>query len=310
MLKKIDIKKNAIILLYHGVTASYYSDIKNYSGKHIHKDVFEEQMNILAAKCNPVSLRVLSKMLVNGKEIPQRTVAVTFDDCFQNLYHNAYPVLKRYNIPATFFITAGYVETNRIIWADILEMKIADCKEKVMDFDFLDYTKKYIIETKQDKISALLDIKSYLKNIDDEKKQKIMELFNENFKNSELNSNTDLYLNLNWDQLKEMDCNSLFEIGAHTVNHVILSFVDIKNAKKEIIDSKIILENKLEHPIDLFSYPEGQENHYNDEIIQILKDNEFICSPSAIWGDNSLGADPFHLKRIMVGFNNIEFPYF
>ena len=309
-MKKIDINKNAIILLYHGVTSANYNDIKNYSGKHIHKDVFEEQMNILATKCNPVSLRTLSEILVSRKEVPKRTVAVTFDDCFQNLYHNAFPLLKQYNIPATFFITAGYVETNRIIWADILEMKIAACKKTIMEFDFIDFSKKYPIETNDEKVNALLDIKSYLKNIDDEKKQTIMNSFTEKFQFSEPDSDIDLYKNLKWNQLIEMDCNKLFEIGAHTVNHVILTYVDLKKAQKEIIDSKKVLEKQLKHTIDLFSYPEGQKNHYNDEIIQILKNNGFICSPSAIWGDNLSGDDPFHLKRIMVGFSNIEFPYY
>jgi len=309
MRQTIDINNKALILLYHGVTSAYYNDIKNYSGKHIHKDIFAKQMKILTTKCTPVSLRELSEMLTQKQKIPQRTVAVTFDDCFQNTYYNAMPVLKQYKIPATFFITTGYVGTNRIIWTDILEMIIADLKEKFIDFDFLDFSKQYPTETNKNKIKALLDIKSILKSIDENKKQNIMKCLVDQHKFQPSNTTTDLYSNLKWHQLKEMDSDKLFEIGGHTVNHVILSYVDLDIAKKEITDSKTILEKNLNHPVDLFSYPEGQKDHYNDNIIKILKENNFLCSPSAIWGDNAPGADLFHLKRIMAGFNHIDFPY-
>jgi len=309
MLPKIDIDNHAIILLYHGVTSSRHTDIKNCSGKHIHRDIFEQQMKLISTKCNPVSLRSLVQMLSTSKALPKNTVAITFDDCFQNVYQNAYPILAKYHIPATFFITAGYVNTSKIIWADILEKTIAALKSKQIVLDFLNESKTYPISNKSEKIKALFDIKSKLKQIEDTQKNKFMNYFVKKFQEPIAESDTDLYSNLSWEQLKEMDSNTLFEIGSHTLNHVILSQVDIQKARMEIVESKKTLESHLNHSINLFSYPEGQEIHYNENIIQILKGNNFVCSPSAIWGDNSLGDDPFHLKRIMVGFNNIAFPY-
>ena len=310
MKKKIDIHNNALILLYHGVTSNSYNDIKNYSGKHLHINNFSKQMKILSSSCNTVSLRKLSEMLTNRKKLPYRTVAVTFDDCFQNIYHNALPVLKKYKIPATFFINTGYIGTDRIIWTDILELIIADYKEERINFNFIDFSKDYNTATNEQKIKTLLDIKSIIKSIDENKKQKIMKYFSNHHQLKLSKTTTDLYLNLNWNHIKEIDSDDLFEIGAHTVNHIILSYVDLETAKKEIINSKKMIEQNLRKTVDLFSYPEGQENHYNDDIIQILKEQNFLCSPSAIWGDNEPGADLFHLKRIMVGFNNIIFPYF
>ena len=57
-----------------------------------------------------------------------------------------------------------------------------------------------------------------------------------------------------------------------------------------------------------YSYPEGQSDHYNDDVINILRDNGVKCCPSAVHGINSEEDDLFHLKRIMVGFGEIEFP--
>ncbi|ODS33762.1 MAG: putative polysaccharide deacetylase [Candidatus Scalindua rubra] len=301
--------QEAIILLYHGVTSENYCGIENYSGKHIHKDVFKQQISVLSKACNPVSLRTLVNALKEELPLPSKTVAVTFDDCFENVYINACPILEKYNVPATMFITTGFVNTKRIIWADMLEVAIANTLEEVIVFDFLKFSKKYYIISSVEKIKVINEIKSILKSVDENTRDKIMESFTEGFEFRDEIVETDLYRNLTWDQLREIDRCSLFEIGPHTINHRVLSFLDIKEAEREIVGSKNILERELGHNIDLFSYPEGQREHYNENIISILKENGFISSPSAIYGSNKPGDSPFHLKRVMVGFNGIPFPY-
>jgi hypothetical protein len=69
------------------------------------------------------------------------------------------------------------------------------------------------------------------------------------------------------------------------------------------------LEKNLGRKIYLFSYPEGQRKHYNKKVIQFLQDSNIAICPSAIPGDNNSELDNFNLKRIMVGFNGIPFPF-
>ena len=58
------------------------------------------------------------------KEIKKNknAVAITFDDTFKNVFTNAFPILKKYSLPATFFITTGFIGTNKNFWVDRLEM--------------------------------------------------------------------------------------------------------------------------------------------------------------------------------------------
>ena len=63
------------------------------------------------------------------------------------------------------------------------------------------------------------------------------------------------------------------EVGAHTVNHPHLTQIPPAEAKTEIIDSKIYLEEILGKKIRMFSYPFGE---YNEAIKGILKDCGFI----------------------------------
>ena len=75
---------------------------------------FENQMQYLSNMYNPISLERMAHHIQNGKPLPPKAIAVTFDDGYQDNYENAYPILKKYNIPATFFLTTGFIGTGDI----------------------------------------------------------------------------------------------------------------------------------------------------------------------------------------------------
>ena len=82
-----------------------------------------------------------------------------------------------------------------------------------------------------------------------------------------------------------------------------------KESKRKIKESLRKLRENLNHKIVHYSYPEGQFSHYDRKVIDFLKKEDIICCPSAICGVNTAEDDLFHLKRIMVGFGGIEFPF-
>ena len=83
------------ILLYHGVTdwkkEPRDGTFLNYNGKHIDLFEFERQMRWLSENKRVVKLTDWIQYR------PKDDVAITFDDSYENLYHNAVPILKKYN---------------------------------------------------------------------------------------------------------------------------------------------------------------------------------------------------------------------
>jgi len=75
---------------------------------------FENQMRFLSKAYSPISLERVAQHIQNGTSLPAKAIAVTFDDGYQDNYENAYPVLKEYNIPATMFLTTGFIGTGEI----------------------------------------------------------------------------------------------------------------------------------------------------------------------------------------------------
>lgn len=98
----------ANILMFHRV------DDHGWKGLTTSNSTFEETICEISRNYKTVSLPSLIKMIIDKQEIAPRTVVVTFDDGYRDNFVNAAPILLKYNVPATFFVTTGYVGTQKI----------------------------------------------------------------------------------------------------------------------------------------------------------------------------------------------------
>lgn len=88
---------------------TYHSIDKSNSVISTAPEVFHKQIKFLAEMgYNAVSLNNFLDLLLEKKPVAPKTVALTFDDGFQNFYTAAFPVLERYNFKATVFLVTDY----------------------------------------------------------------------------------------------------------------------------------------------------------------------------------------------------------
>lgn len=103
---------------------------------------------------------------------------------------------------------------------------------------------------------------------------------------------------LSWGQIKEMQLSGLINFGSHTLDHPYL--VDLKSGvelKKQIFDSKIILEAKLGRPVDMFAYPAGR---FNPRIRQLVIDAGYKFAFATNLGSRFPDNDIFAIKRLRI----------
>ena len=87
-------------------------------------------------------------------------------------------------------------------------------------------------------------------------------------------------------------------IGAHTVNHPILSSVAKDEAMREIQQSKLALEDILQSEVDLFAYPNGRPGvDYLEEHRDLVSSLGFKAAVSTHRGVGVRTSDPFQLPR-------------
>ncbi|MCH8968278.1 MAG: polysaccharide deacetylase family protein [Planctomycetes bacterium] len=301
-------ERMALILLYHGVTDALSRGIENFSGKHITAEAFDRQMAYLHANASVFSLRDLATLVEAGAEIPPNAVAVTFDDGYRNNYDFALSILKSHGIPATFFLSTGLIGTDRQFWTDKVEHWInLTCRvslDLVLDGEPFQCDLR---ETDQ-RIEAVIRIKSKLKSISPSERDDALSELNRYCEVDDDGKDVSNYQSMSWDQVRDLDSSPDYEVGGHTVNHEIMAYLDDAALEREIYDCIATVETELGHECDLFSYPEGQAEHYDGRTIAHLREAGVSICPSAIDGTNGPGTDPFQLRRVMVGFMGEPFP--
>lgn len=96
-----------IILMYHMISERRSERERKYACP---PPRFAKHMRFLHDKgFNLITLDAVQKYLDGGVSIPPRCVSVTLDDGFRDNYENAFPILGEYSIPATIFLTTGFV---------------------------------------------------------------------------------------------------------------------------------------------------------------------------------------------------------
>jgi peptidoglycan/xylan/chitin deacetylase (PgdA/CDA1 family) len=101
---------------------------------------------------------------------------------------------------------------------------------------------------------------------------------------------------MTWDDITILLENGI-EIGSHTMHHGFLPDLSDADMRKEIYESKAVLENQLQRPITLFSYPGGG---FNAEARQHVIDAGYLGAAATHPGPDHPDRDPFALKRIRI----------
>jgi peptidoglycan/xylan/chitin deacetylase (PgdA/CDA1 family) len=298
------------VLLYHGVHADDLPDgPKNSSGKHISRRRFDAQMEDLAANHPVVSMEEIAAAYRGEFDLPQDAVAVTFDDGFLNNYTEAWPVLEKHGIPATIYIATGFIGTGRMIWTDQLETSILGTSRSDLRVNIDGENHCFELSDDIARAQSFLKIKEYCKRQATAKKDELIERICLEL-TVEFVPTHPLYAFMNWDQVREMNHSTLVSFGAHTIDHISLAKCPPEVMLKQIDTSIAKVGQELGEPCTLFSYPEGQENDYNIDVINHLKSLGFNLSPSAIDGSNSFPeTNPFDIRRMMVGFEGRPYPF-
>lgn len=309
-------KARAVILLYHRVS-KLSSDPQLLSVTESH---FEEHLEHLRRHFRPMGLRELKQALDLGR-IPNRAVAITFDDGYADSLYNAKPLLERYDIPATVFVTSGYVEGNREFWWDELDRLVLQPKTLPAKLDLMvngtphrwelgevsNYTEEsyercrgWNVEKDVQNLRqhVYLSLCQMLRPLPETERQRVLGQLR-GWARTELVSRSTHRI-LSPVEVLQLAEGNLVQVGAHTVNHPVLSGLQVEMQRREVQWSKAYLEEILGGAVTTFSYPYGTRGDYTKETIAIVREAGFGCACSNFPGVVLKDTDRFQLPRLLV----------
>ena len=101
---------------------------------------------------------------------------------------------------------------------------------------------------------------------------------------------------LTWEELREMESGGI-TIESHTMNHYKLEELPDDEIRSELLNSKLILEENLGHPIEFLAYPTGT---YNLHIAGIAKAVGYKGAFTIKYGNVDLGSNFYALERVPI----------
>lgn len=263
----------------------------------VNKDVFNEQMNHLKTYYNVIALDELCDRIRNGIRLPVNPVVLTIDDGYADCYEIAFPILKKYGLNATVFLTANFIEERSWLWSNRIEYILSNSCLKQFEIGMSGKNSQFDVSSLSSKHSAQLAIYDYCRRLPNNIKDEFIENLSLLLKVSVPEKATEEFEPLSWEQIREMGKSGI-SFGSHTKSHPILSQIDGHQAEEEIGDSKRIIEEQLSREVLTFCYPNGQEEDFNEKSISIIQKNGYQCAVTAIPGTNNSRRDLFRLKRI------------
>jgi len=112
-------------LMYHRVQTKENADANKQTSISVYTEYFDSQMQYLKDKGYSVAtMNDLVNFFDNGTKIPAKSVLLTFDDGYKDFYLDAYPILQKYNYPATVFVATGLIDNSGYLaWNEIVSMQ-------------------------------------------------------------------------------------------------------------------------------------------------------------------------------------------
>jgi len=269
------------VLTYHRVGESYN---QLFMDEHL----FEQQLIWLKRYFNPVGLEEGLQLQKQGR-LPKRAVAITIDDGYLDSYTKIFPLLIKHQLTATFFISTSGLKEG-VLWDELISSIILTLRVDVLKLKF--EGKDYPLTTYNERLNCSKNIIKIIKYCSLTERERLINLLLIQTGQPDLSHQF-----LNEQQILSLHRAGM-GIGAHTVNHPILTCEEEDIAKVEIAESKHKLEHIIGAPVKFFAYPNGKSNtDFNEEHQKLVKACGFDAAFTTDWGCIESLNNPYKLKR-------------
>ena len=245
--------RRTVILLYHGVP-------RQSDGNSINAAVFEQHILFLKRQFEIIPPTELKTRRAAHEKI---RIMLTFDDGFRNHAEVVAPILRKHDVPATFFVCSRPSVPGKYLWFAYLQALEQHFQDKGFYFreSFFDMSSQQRQRNIERLKNLLLNLKPHpiamYKAIEKEL-PRLEEFVSEQTLN-------DCYAGMTEEELNELSRDPLFSIGVHTLDHPFLTKCPREEARRQILDNRKWIEGVSDKLCDSIAYPSGD---YGTEVLE------------------------------------------
>ena len=264
---------------------------------HTTPERFEEQIQFFNQYFHVCTL----EEALRHSEYDRPLLVISFDDGYRDNYQYAFPILKKYNLPAIIYIVTETLSPKRLTWDNQI---------------FYSLQKAGIVACKnffEEALNAKISLKpnEFAKNVfnlicekvpSHEKRLELVSQLAEQTRSIGPESVYHEYY-LTPSQVQEMSQHNI-QFGSHTHRHAFLSASLPEEISFELQESKKVLENVLQKPVDHFCYPSGMKDEH---VLSEVKNAGYHSAATVEEGKNEVSNALFELHRYGVSNQNVHY---
>jgi len=274
-----------LVLTYHRVLAE---PGKNPLKTIVSQKTFLKHIDFFARKFQIIRIDEALENLSSSPDTGTRAI-LTFDDGYIDNYESVFPILKKKGLPAAFFVSSGYIGSGRPLWDWEIIMKLIynpDIDEVKTEDEVLTLRKG------ESRTLFAIRVARKLRSCELDALEQILGSLNSKYM-------FDFDRCMGWEELRRIR-DAGMEVGSHGISHRSLSRIPIEQAKREILESKRELTDRLGRECRYFSFPFGSPYDYNDELIDFVRASGYRACLINVHGYNRPASGLFSLKRIIM----------
>jgi peptidoglycan/xylan/chitin deacetylase (PgdA/CDA1 family) len=263
-----------VVLTFHRVLDDEeYARTSSLPGIVVRRETFAALARYISRHCTPVSLSGRDAAKVHGR-VP---VAVTFDDGWRDNHVHAFPVANQYRIPLTIFVCPGLESRPFPFWPELAVLWWREAHSTGGSFPAQYGTAEQFIE--------------HLKTLPPAERDRILVESATRTPGNEPNNAT-----LSWDEMTSLSRQGVL-FGSHTCTHQILVQIDGTEVRRELTESREILERRLGAPCRTLAYPNGDCSPRVRELAAEAGYQLAFTTRPGVWSRN---CDPLLIPRINI----------
>ncbi len=273
---------SGVVLLYHRVGGAGPDPHRINLGL----AAFEQQMTWLASDCAVLPLRELVDG-ANRRTLPDRAVALTFDDGYLDTLTNAMPILSRHGLPATCFVATEGLDGTHVFWWDRLAVLLLGdgSRRTELALDLPGGPRRFATATPGERLFAHGFVYHAIAALPAAAREGVL---------AQIASwASDVMCDpecrrMSANELRDLAGNGI-SIGAHTVHHPRLPTLDHAMQVGEMADSRVALERLTGGPVTHMAYPFGA---FDPTTMAAAAEagltHAFTCEPRALASSDAL----------------------
>lgn len=282
----------AAIVMYHSVQDDPRAQF-DFLGGIIHStEVFRGQMEIVARHFNPATIDDLLHFVRGEKELPPRSVVVTFDDGYADNYDVARPVLDKLGIPAVFYVVIDCLDRQILPWPAQLRHIFLTAQARSWN-DAAGNC--WPLGIHEQRLEAYAEAARLCAKLSGDARTIVLDSFLSELQAQAINSSQPM---MTWEQVRSLDRNG-HTLGSHTMSHPSVAQLRPEDAQIEFSASKRRLEEEIGKSVVHFSYPcPAVQPHWADHTVSLSREAGYHTAVTTRGGLVRKGDNSLMLQRI------------